>query len=106
MAIADNKALLSEIMNLLDDHVTAKASRELEKQLHDVLDGYEIATIIRDDSGDADNSQQLIDAFINASGYTVQHLIRLAIRMGIMTAINAGKAFQQGQTSAQTAGQK
>ena len=66
MAIADSKALLADIMDAVDEHVTAKASRELEKRLLDVLDGYEIATMIRDESGDADNSQQLIDAFINA----------------------------------------
>lgn len=66
MAIADNKALLAEIMNLVEDHVTAKASRQLEKQIMDILDGYQVATMIRDDSGDADNSRQLIDAFINA----------------------------------------
>ena len=66
MAIADSKALLADIMDAVDEHVTAKASRELEKRLLDVLGGYEIATMIRDESGDADNSQKLIDAFINA----------------------------------------
>lgn len=66
MAIADSKALLADIMNIIDDHVTAKASRQLEQQIMDVLDGYQIATMIRDDAGDADNSRQLIDAFINA----------------------------------------
>ena len=66
MAIADNKALLSEIMNVVDDHVTAKASRQLEQQIMDVLEGYQVATMIRDDSGDADNSLQLVDAFIGA----------------------------------------
>ena len=66
MAIADSKALLADIMNLIDDHVTAKASRQLEQQIMDILDGYQIATMIRDDAGDADNSRQLIDAFINA----------------------------------------
>lgn len=33
MAIADSKALLAEIMNAVDDHVTAKASRQLEKSI-------------------------------------------------------------------------
>ena len=66
MAIADSRALLADIMDIVDEHVTAKASKELEKRILDVLDGYEIATMIRDGSGDADNSQQLIDAFINA----------------------------------------
>lgn len=51
MAIADSKALLSEIMNAVDDHVTAKASRQLEQQIMDILDGYQITTMIRDDSG-------------------------------------------------------
>ena len=62
MAIADSKALLAEIMNAVEDHVTAKASRQLEKQIMDILDGYQVATVIRNDSGDADNSKQLIDA--------------------------------------------
>ena len=53
MAIADNKALLLEIMNVVDDHVTAKASRQLEQQIMDILDGYQIATMIRDDAADA-----------------------------------------------------
>ena len=53
MAIADNKALLAEIMNVVDDHVTAKASRQLEQQIMDVLEGYQVATMIRDDAGDA-----------------------------------------------------
>jgi hypothetical protein len=61
MAIADNKALLAEIMNAVDDHVTAKASRQLEKQIMDILDGYQITTMIRDDSGGSDNSRQLIE---------------------------------------------
>lgn len=39
MAIADSKALLAEIMNAVDDHVTAKASRQLEKQIMDILGG-------------------------------------------------------------------
>lgn len=51
MAIADNKVLLAEVMNLVDDHVTAKASRQLEQQILDVLDGYDIATMIRDSFG-------------------------------------------------------
>lgn len=40
MAIADNKALVAEIMDLLDEHVTAKASRQLEKQIlgHEKID--------------------------------------------------------------------
>jgi hypothetical protein len=66
MAIADSRALLADIMDIVDEHVTAKASKELEKRILDVLDGYEIATMIRDVSGDADNFQQLIDAFISA----------------------------------------
>lgn len=52
MAIADNKALLAEIMNVVDDHVTAKASRQLEQQIMDVLDGYQVATMVRNESGD------------------------------------------------------
>lgn len=51
MAIADSKALLAEIMNAVDDHVTAKASRQLEKQIMDILDGYQVATVIRDSFG-------------------------------------------------------
>ena len=41
MAIADSKALLADIMNLIDDHVTAKASRQLEQHLNtlDTLKG-------------------------------------------------------------------
>lgn len=66
MAIADNKALLNDIMDVVDDYVTAKASKELKTQIFGVLSRYEIATMITDDSGDVDNSKQLIDAFINA----------------------------------------
>lgn len=79
MAIADNKALLSEIMNVVDDHVTAKASKLLEKQIMDILDGYQIATMIRNDSGDADNSYQLIDAFIAAK--TAEGLAKSSITL-------------------------
>ena len=66
MAIADNKALVAEIMDLLDEHVTAKASRQLEQQILDVLDGYDVVTMTRDSDNNADNSKQLIDAFIAA----------------------------------------
>lgn len=38
MAIADSKALLADIMNVVDDHVTAKASKLLEKQIMDILE--------------------------------------------------------------------
>jgi len=65
MSVSDNKALLSEIMNLVDDHITAKASRQLEQQILAVLDGYQVATRFHDSSGCADNSQELIDAFMN-----------------------------------------
>lgn len=65
MAVADNKSLVSEIMNLVDDHVTAKASRQLEQQIMNLLDGYQVATIFHDSSNGADNSQELINAFIN-----------------------------------------
>ena len=79
MAIADSKALLADIMNVVDDHVTAKASKLLEKQIMDILDGYQIATMIRNDSGDADNSYQLIDAFINAK--TAEGLAKRSITL-------------------------
>ena len=79
MSVADTKALLAEIMNIVDDHVTAKASKMLEKQILDVLDGYQIATMIRDDSGDADNSLQLIDAFISAK--TAEGLSKNTIKL-------------------------
>lgn len=79
MAIADSKALLADIMDVVDEHVTAKASRDLEKRLLDVLSGYEIATMIRDSSGDADNSQQLIDAFISAK--TAEGLAKSSISL-------------------------
>lgn len=59
MAIADSKALHAEIMNVVDDHATARASRQLEQQIMDILDGYQITTMIRDDSGGSDNSRQL-----------------------------------------------
>ena len=66
MAIADSKALLDDIMDIVDDYVTAKASNDVKAKIFGVLSGYEIATMITDDSGDVDNSKQLIDAFINA----------------------------------------
>jgi hypothetical protein len=33
MAIADNKALLDEIMNIVDDYVTAKVSKDVRDQI-------------------------------------------------------------------------
>lgn len=79
MAIADNKALVAEIMDLLDEHVTAKASRQLEKQILDVLDGYDVSTMTRDSDDNADNSKQLIDAFIAAK--TAEGLAKSSITL-------------------------
>jgi len=79
MAIADSKALLADIMNVVDDHLTAKASKLLEKQIMDILDGYQIATMIRNDSGNVDNSRQLIDAFIAAK--TAEGLAKSSISL-------------------------
>jgi hypothetical protein len=36
MSIADSRALLADIMDIVDEHVTAKASKELEKRILDV----------------------------------------------------------------------
>lgn len=79
MAIADNKALLDDIMNIVDDYVTAKVSKDVRDQIFGVLSGYEIATMITDESGDSDNSQQLIDAFINAK--TAEGLAKSSISL-------------------------
>lgn len=79
MSLADNKALLGEIMNVIDDHVTAKASRQIEKQLMDILDGYQIATKFHNSSGGPDNSHQLIDAFIAAK--TAEGLAKSSITL-------------------------
>lgn len=79
MAIADSKALLDDIMDIVDDYVTAKASNDVKAKIFGVLSGYEIATMITDESGDSDNSQQLIDAFISAK--TAEGLAKSSISL-------------------------